>query len=212
MTRLGVKEIDLYQVHSPNPWEQIPLKHTMRAMERLYTEGKIRAIGVSNFAVRDIEEARTCLSKTDIVSNQVRYNLLERQVEEEVVPYCERNKITVLAWSPLAQGALTGRYGPGKLPEKPTRTDNPLFLEHNLTAPRRLVTVLMRIGKAHEKSPAQVALHWLARNKVVVPIPGARNTAQAKQNALSLGWGMSAGEAEEIERASALVELDYFIR
>src|SRR5439155_302811 len=78
MKRLGVNEIDLYQVHWPDPWEQIPLKETMKALEKLYTEGKIRAIGVSNFAVRDLEEARSYLSRTDIVSNQVRYNFLER--------------------------------------------------------------------------------------------------------------------------------------
>jgi aryl-alcohol dehydrogenase-like predicted oxidoreductase len=212
LTRLGVKEIDLYQVHSPNPWEQIPLKHTMRAMEKLYDEGKIRAIGVSNFAVRDLEEARGYLSKSDIVSNQVRYNLLERQIEEEVIPYCKRHGITILAWSPLAQGALTGRYGPGRLPEKNARTDNPLFLEHNLAAAQTLVGVLRRVGNAHGATPSQVALNWLARNEVVVPIPGARDASQARDNALSLGWGMSAAEAEEIERVSGGLELDHFVR
>ena len=88
MKRLGVNEIDLYQVHWPDPWEQVPLKETMKALEKLYTEGKIRAIGVSNFAVRDLEEARSYLSRTDIVSNQVRYNFLQREIEEEVLPYC----------------------------------------------------------------------------------------------------------------------------
>jgi myo-inositol catabolism protein IolS len=103
--RLGVKEIDLYQVHWPDPWEQIPLKYTMKALEKLYLEGKIRAIGVSNFAVRDLEEARSCLSRTDIVSNQVRYNLLQRDIDDEVVPYCRKNGISIIAYSPLAQGA-----------------------------------------------------------------------------------------------------------
>jgi myo-inositol catabolism protein IolS len=113
MKRLGVNEIDLYQVHWPDPWEQIPFKETMKALEKLYTEGKIRAIGVSNFAVRDLEEARSLLSRTDIVSNQVRYNFLQREIEEEVLPYCRKNNITILAYSPLAQGALTGKYDRG---------------------------------------------------------------------------------------------------
>ncbi|MDA4114644.1 MAG: aldo/keto reductase [Thaumarchaeota archaeon] len=212
LTRLGIKQIDLYQIHWPDPWEQIPLKHTMKAMEKLYTEGKIRAIGVSNFAVRDLEEARSCLSKADIVSNQIRYNLLERQVEEEVLPYCKKNGITVLAWSPLGQGALTGKYGPRKLPSEPARANNPLFSKHNLLAANRLVKVLKKIANDHGKTVSQVALNWLARNPIVVPIPGARNATQADQNAHSVGWKMSADEAREVERACEEVKLDYFLR
>jgi Aldo/keto reductases, related to diketogulonate reductase len=88
--RLGVDRIDLYQIHWPDPWEQIPMSQTFRAMKKLYEEGKIRAIGVSNFAVRDIEEARGILGDVPIVSNQVRYNLLQRNIEEEVIPYCKK--------------------------------------------------------------------------------------------------------------------------
>ena len=110
LRRLGIREIDLFQVHWPDPWEQVPLKHTMQAMERLYKEGKIRAIGVSNFAVRDLEEARKHLSDAVIASNQVRYNMLQREIEEEVIPYCKRENIIIIAYSPLAQGALTGKY------------------------------------------------------------------------------------------------------
>ncbi len=116
LERLGISEIDLYQVHWPDPFEQIPLKYTFRALEKLYDEGKIRAIGVSNFAVRDLEEARSLLSHAEIVSNQVRYNLLQREVEEEVLPYCNRNGIAILAWTPLALGALSGKYSANALP------------------------------------------------------------------------------------------------
>ena len=212
LKRLGIKQIDLYQIHWPDPWEQIPLKHTMRAMEKLYTEGKIGAIGVSNFAVRDLEEASSCLSKAEIVSNQVRYNLLERQVEEEVLPYCKKNGITILAWSPLAQGALTGKYGPRKLPDEPARKNNALFSKHNLAAAHPLVVVLKKIAENHKKTPSQVALNWLARNPIVVPIPGARNATQAEQNAQSVEWSMSPGDAKKIERACEQVKLDYFDR
>jgi myo-inositol catabolism protein IolS len=212
LKRLGIKQIDLYQIHWPDPWEQIPLKHTMRAMEKLYTEGKIGAIGVSNFAVRDLEEASSCLSKATIVSNQVRYNLLERQVEEEVVPYCKKNGITVLAWSPLAQGALTGKYSPGKRPSESARATNPLFSKNNLLAGKHLIEVLKKIGDSHGKAISQVALNWLTRNPIVVPIPGARDAAQAEQNAQSVGWRMTAGEAKEIEQACRELELDYFLK
>src|SRR5256712_8299909 len=90
LKRLGVREIDLYQVHWPDPWSQVPLRETMKALEALHRAGRIRHIGVSNFAVRDLEEARSDLSKADIASNQVRYNMLQREVEAEVVPYCKR--------------------------------------------------------------------------------------------------------------------------
>src|SRR5438046_10139004 len=100
--RLVFNYIDLYLVYWPSPWEHGPLKETMKSLEKLYTEGKIRAIGVSNFAVRDLEEARSHMSRTDIVSNQVRYNFLQRAIEEEVLPYCMKNNITILAYSPVA--------------------------------------------------------------------------------------------------------------
>jgi myo-inositol catabolism protein IolS len=209
LARLGIKQIDLYQIHSPNPWEQIPLKFTMKAMEKLLNEGKIRAIGVSNFAVRDLEEASGHLAKAEIASNQVRYNLLERQIEEEVLPYCRKNRITILAWSPLAQGALTGKYGPGKMPIH-RQTDNPLFSKRNLTGAKRLVDVLKKVGASRGKTPSQVALNWLTRNKPVVPIPGARNPDQAEQNAMSVGWTLTASEAKSIEEASGSLKMDYF--
>jgi aryl-alcohol dehydrogenase-like predicted oxidoreductase len=146
MRRLGVKYIDLYQVHWPDPWEQIPLRETMRAMEELYVQGKIGAIGVSNFAVRDLEEARSHLSKADISSNHVRYNMLQREVEEEVIPYCRRNGITVIAWSPLAQGALTGKYDAGKRPGDHIRSGNEIFRPGNMDRIAPLLRILGEIA------------------------------------------------------------------
>jgi len=171
LRRLGIREIDLYQVHWPDPWEQIPLKQTMQAMERLYKEGKIRAIGVSNFAVRDLEEARKHLSDTVIVSNQVRYNMLQREVEE-VIPYCKKENITIIAYSPLAQGVLTGKYSLSNKPSDIVRRRNKLFSDRNLAEISRLLTVLERIAKARSKTIAQVAMNWLLREGNVVPIPG----------------------------------------
>lgn len=209
--RLGVKEIDLLQVHWPDPWEQIPLKHTMKAMEKLKAEGKIRSIGVSNFAVRDLEEARSLLPKSEIVSNQVRYNLLQRDVEEEVLPYCRRTGITVLPWGPLAQGLLSGKYGRGKLPESKARRASPLFSEHNLAEAEKVLSVLRRIAKKHGKSVSQVAVNWLARGGRTVPIVGATSAAQAKENAEAAAWEVTEAELAEINRASDRVKLDYFV-
>lgn len=210
LVRLGVKEIDLYQVHWPDPWEQVPLRHTMRALEKLYVEGKIRAIGVSNFAVRDLEEARSYLSKTDIVSNQVRYNLLQREIEEEVLPFCRKNGITVLAWSPLAQGALTGKYRFDNRPMDIARLNNRLFSAHNMREVERLLVVVVEIAKRHGKTAAQVALNWLTKDPLVIPIPGATRQSQAEENAGAVGWRLSNQELTEIERAYAALKIEYY--
>jgi aryl-alcohol dehydrogenase-like predicted oxidoreductase len=210
LKRLGIKEIDLYQVHWPDPWEQIPLKHTMRAMEQLYKEGKIRAIGVSNFAVRDLEEARKHLSVTDIVSNQVRYNMLQREIEEEVLPYCKKENISIIAWSPIAQGALTGKYNISNKPSDDVRRGNRLFSDRNLREISKLIPVLEKIAKARNKTVAQVALNWLLREGNVIPIPGAKNPKQAEENAGAADWRLSSQELKEIEDALSKISLDYF--
>lgn len=210
MRRLGVSEIDLYQVHWPDPWEQIPLKETMKALEKLYLEGKIRAIGVSNFAVRDLEEARSYLSRTDIVSDQLRYNLLQREIEEEVLPYLRKNGISVLAWSPLAQGALTGKYNPQNVPKGDVRDTNVLFAPKNLERISLLIDVLSSIGKKYDRSPTQVALNWLASTPDIVPIPGAKNPTQASENVSSLSFELSRQDLNMIERALSRIKIDYY--
>jgi len=210
LRRLGVKEIDLYQVHWPDPWEQVPLKHTMSAMEKLYKEGRIRAIGVSNFAVRDLEEAKRHLSEASIVSNQVRYNMLQREIEEEVIPYCRKESITIIAYSPLAQGALTGKYGLSNKPSDDVRRGNKLFTDENLREISRLLTVLESIAKKRGRTIAQVAMNWLLRGGNVVPIPGAKNPKQAEENAGAAGWRLSEQELMEIGRILKTVSIDFF--
>jgi aryl-alcohol dehydrogenase-like predicted oxidoreductase len=212
LNRLGLKHIDLYQVHWPDPWEQIPLKYTMKALEKLYSEGKIRSIGVSNFAVRDLEEARSLLSHTDIVSNQVRYNLLQREIEEEVMPYCKKENITILAWSPLAQGALTGKYDDSNKPIGDVRENNKVFAGPNLVQVEKLVNTLADIATEHQCTVAQVALNWLAQNPIVVPIPGAKNPVQAEQNAIAADIKLSPKELTRIDEASKSVKIDYLPR
>jgi myo-inositol catabolism protein IolS len=209
MNRLGVKEIDLYQVHWPDPWEQIPLKETMKALEKLYSNGKIRAIGVSNFAVRDLEEARSHLSRTDIVSNQVRYNFLQREIEDEVMPYCRKNNITILAYSPLAQGALTGKYERGRVPKGDIREENKLFATKNMEQIEKVNSVLASVAVRHGCSVSQVALSWLLANQIVVPIPGAKNEAQAEENVGSTKHLLTNSELTEMDTTYELVDIDY---
>ncbi len=209
MRRLGVNEIDLYQVHWPDPWEQIPLKETMKALEKLYLEGKIRAIGVSNFAARDLEEASSYLSRTEIVSNQVRYNLLQRNVEAEVLPYSRKNDISILAWSPLAQGALTGKYTPARVPRGDVRDSNAIFAPKNIMQIGRLVDALSVVAREHNVTVTQVALNWLATTPGVIPIPGAKNSAQAFENLSSLDFELTRQDLNSIEKAAREVKIDY---
>jgi len=213
LERLGIDQIDLYQVHWPDPWEQIPLKYTFKALERLYDEGKIRAIGVSNFAVRDLEEARSLLSHTDIASNQVRYNLVQYDVEEEVLPYCKKNGIVVIAYEPIAAGALSGKYSPESPPTDQNRINEyKQFRSENLEQIARVIRVLSEVAKKNDKTIPQVAINWLINspNALVVPIPGARNSTQAKDNAGAAGWKMSEEDMKTLTDAGHLVKLNYF--
>ena len=209
MKRLGISYIDLYQIHWPDPWEQIPLRETMKAMEELYVQGKIRAIGVSNFAVRDLEEARSYLSKTDIVSNQVRYNMLQRGIEEEVMPYCRKNGITIIAWSPLAQGALTGKYNVENVPRDRIRSGNEVFKPENMKQIERLLKILKEIAQKRKKTVAQVSLNWLISHEGVIAIPGAKTPEQAEENAGAAGWKLSDEELKLIENELSKIDIDY---
>ena len=210
LKRLGVREIDLYQVHWPDPWSQVPLRETMKALEALHRAGKIRHIGVSNFAVRDLEEARSHLSRTDIASNQVRYNMLQREVEAEVIPYCKGEGIAILAWSPIGKGVLTGKYRDGKRPKDRVRAAEDLFRPANLRATAPLIRELRKIGRAHGKTPAQAGLAWLRRHRNVVPIPGAKRPSQAEENAGAAGWSLSAREIRNLDGILRRVRLDTF--
>ena len=210
LTRLGVREIDLYQVHWPDPWSQVPLRETMKALEALHRAGRIRNIGVSNFAVRDLEEARSHLSRADIVSNQVRYNMLQREVEAEVVPYCKREGIAILAWSPIGKGVLTGKYHDGRRPKDRIRSDEDLFKPANLRAAAPLIRELRKIGRARGKTAGQVALVWLRRHGHVIPIPGAKRPAQAEENAGAAGWQLTAREFRSLGGILRRTWLDTF--
>ena len=207
--RLGVDYIDLYQIHWPDPWEQIPFSQTFKAMKKLYENGKIKAIGVSNFAVRDLEEATGILGDVPIVSNQVRYNLIQRNIEEEVLPFCRKNRITIIAWSPLAQGVLTGKYNKGNSPKGDIREGNELFSPKNLDSLENIIAVLKMLSEKYSKTSAQIALNWLISKEDVVPIPGAKNSKQALENAESASFTLEKKDISELNSAFASSKIDY---
>jgi len=212
LKRLGLHEIDVYQIHWPDPWDQASLKQTMKAMERLQKAGKIRHIAVSNFAVRDLEEARSALARSDIVENQVHWSLLHRTVEDEVVPYCAKEGIAILPWSPLEKGILAGTYhAGGAKPSDEVRKGSRMLRDGNLAESAKLVAVLAEIGAKRGKTPAQVALNWLMRQPgTVVPIPGAKSAAQAEANAGAGGWKLTAAEVRRIADTASSLTLDLF--
>src|SRR5437899_679482 len=172
LKRLGVREIDLYQVHWPDPWSQVPLRETMKALEALHRAGRIRNIGVSNFAVRDLTEARSHLSQADIASNQVRYNMLQREVEAEVLPYCKREGIAILAWSPIGKGVLTGKYHDGKRPKDRVRAEDDLFKPANLRAAAPLIRELRKSDAPMARRPGKLRSHGCAATETSSQSPG----------------------------------------
>ncbi len=207
LERLGTSYIDLMQVHWPPLWNNFPTCEYMRALEELVHQGVIRYIGLSDFPVELVDSAWSCLSTEDIVSDQVRYNLVERDAEKEIIPYAEAYGLSVIAWSPLAKGALTGKYTPDNLPEfEDVRRGSALFHPENFKQIYGVVEVLREIGEKYGKTPSQVALNWLLRTSdSVIVIPGAKTPEQVEENAGAVGWSMTFDEWLRLDEVSARV-------
>ncbi len=209
LRRLQVDVIDLMQVHWPPCWHNIPTCEYMRALEQLVHQGKIRYIGLSDFPVELVDAARNCLSAVDIVSIQIRYNLVEREAEAELIPYALQNDLVVIPWSPLAKGALTGKYSPDNLPEfQDVRASEPLFTKENMTEIMKVVDVLKRLSEKYGKTPAQLALRWLMdAYPNILPIPGAKRPEQARENAEAGKFRLDFKDWLELDRASRRVKI-----
>ncbi len=193
--RLGVDVIDLYQVHWPNP--VVPVSATMEGMRRLQTAGLVRHVGVSNFSAKRWARAEAALG-SPVLSNQVQYSLLHRRPDQHNVPYAQANDRLVIAYSPLAQGVLGGRYDAEHLPAGPARRNNPLCLPENLARATPLIQTLRRIASAHDATPAQVALAWLIAKPNVVAIPGASSVEQLRHNVAAADLDLDGQELEEL--------------
>ncbi len=195
LKRLNTGYVDLYQIHWPSPI--FPLKGAMRALERELEEGRIRAIGVSNFSLRQMEDARSYLQRHDLASNQVEYNLLKREVERGLIPHCRREGITIIAYSPLAQGLLTGKYGPGRMPGGLQRRLNIWHLYGRVDW--SVVDRLRDLAGKKGVTPAQLALAWVIRGNGVVAIPGAKRMKQLEDNARAVEINLSPGDISFLE-------------
>lgn len=201
MERLGLESIDLYQLHGP-----VSLRSHAALAEALAAvrdEGLVAAVGVSNYSIREtISIHRQLASRgVELASNQIEFSPLRRRPETGgLFEVCRRLGVVPLAYSPLGQGRLTGKYSASNPP--PGRRDFSAFPMERVDP---LVAVLTRIGIAHangdcgvERTPSQVALRWIIE-KGAVPIPGAKNATQAKQNSAALGWSLTAAESAEID-------------
>lgn len=203
LARLGVVTVDLYQVHFPSPL--LKLESLMDVLAEAVKEGKIRHVGVSNYSAEQMKRAHDRLAThgVELASNQVEYSLLKRTPETNgVLEACRDLDVTLIAYSPIAQGLLTGKYRPGDKPSGLVRRLGKSFGEKNLKRIEPVINILREIGEAHGKEPAQVALNWLVTHKGVLPIPGAKNEHQARQNAGAIGWKMTDEEAATLELAT----------
>jgi aryl-alcohol dehydrogenase-like predicted oxidoreductase len=177
--RLQVDRIDLYQQHWPS--DQAPLAKVMEGMGRLQEEGLVTHVGVSNFSTELWREAEEALGGP-VLSNQVRFSLVSRHPEQRLIPRAQADGRIVIAYSPLGQGFLSGRYDGTNTPTD-LRQNNPLFRPEVAEKAQGLTSALQAVAQAHGATPAQVALAWVVARPNVVAIPGASSVEQMKANA-----------------------------
>jgi aryl-alcohol dehydrogenase-like predicted oxidoreductase len=178
--RLGVKTIDLYQVHWPNP--VVRDATAMRGMRALRDVGVVDQVGVSNYPLRRWQRSEVDLGGV-VLTNQVQFSLVSRSPMADMLPWAARTGHVVIAYSPLAQGLLSGRYDADNRPTNRVRAANAMFLPENLRAAGPLLSVLREVAAAHDVTPAQIALAWTVHHPHVVAIPGASSVAQVESNA-----------------------------
>jgi aryl-alcohol dehydrogenase-like predicted oxidoreductase len=196
--RLRTNRIDLYQLHWPNP--VVSDGPAMTGMRRLLDTGLVKHAGVSNYKLARWQSAEEALGGP-VLSNQVRFNLVDRRPLDEIVPWAQANGRIVIAYSPLAQGLLGGRYDVSNRPSGAIRRANPLFLPENLERATPLIDAVRSIAASHQCKPAQIALAWLIRKPNVVAIPGASSVEQLESNAAAAEIELA--ETEDIQLLEA---------
>ncbi len=194
LRRLQTEHIDLYQCHWPDP--DTPIGDTMEALTTLLRQGKIRAIGLSNFGIEQLAEAR-CHGPVHCL--QPPFSLIQPRAAEELIPYCARHDIGVIGYSPLAKGLLTGKFEVGTNFEG-VRTRDPEFMGERFRRNLRLVDALRPIAERHGRSLAQLALNWAAYHPgVTAAICGAKRPSQVLENAGGAGWSLSPEDRQAIQ-------------
>jgi aryl-alcohol dehydrogenase-like predicted oxidoreductase len=197
--RLGVDRLDLYQVHQPSPFAGEA--GMMRGMRSLQASGIVDEVGVSNYPLARWRKAEAALGSR-VLSNQVRYNLVDRRPERELIPYALEHERVVIAYSPLAQGFLAGRYDEARLPANLMRRRSRLFGRQSFARAGALMGTLRELAAAHSVTPAQIALAWTIRHSCVIAIPGASTVAQLEANAAAAELELATDELAALDSSS----------
>lgn len=205
LRRLKTEYIDLYQIHWPDP--STPIEETMEAVTRLMKDGKIRAAGVCNYSVEEMKIAQTSIN---LASNQVPYSMVRRDIENDLVPWCIEHKKSILAYSPLQRGLLTGKFkighqfGPGD-----TRPDTPWFKEKNMIKTNKFLEEITPLARSKNATIAQLVLRWTMQMPgITTVLAGARDARQVKDNAGALNFTLSEEEMQEINLKLEKLELE----
>jgi aryl-alcohol dehydrogenase-like predicted oxidoreductase len=210
LNRLGLSRVDLYQIHWP--YSPVSVEMWMEALAEAVEAGLTRAVGVSNFSSSQTIRAHAALMRRGVplASNQVEYSLLDRKPETSgLIKVCRDLGVTIIAYSPIAKGMLTGKYTPTNVPPGMRgRMYNPKYLARI----QPLIGLLNEIGQAQgdangAKTPAQVSLNWLMC-KGAIPIPGAKNLRQAQENLGAVGWRLTDEEVAKLDEMSDKVMSD----
>ncbi len=201
LRRLNTDYIDLYQIHWPD--KNTPVEDSWEAMIRLQEQGKVRFIGVSNFDEKLLE---ACEKKTHVNSLQPPYSLLNRRVEEKILPWCRENGTGVVAYSPMQSGLLTGKFDKSRLADDDWRHSSPDFKEPQYSKNLNFVEELRPIAEKYNKTVAQLAIAWVLMNPVVTAaIVGARRPSQTEENIGGAGWEIQKEDMDSIEEISKRV-------
>jgi aryl-alcohol dehydrogenase-like predicted oxidoreductase len=197
LRNLKTDYIDLYQFHDPDP--NTPIEESWAAMQTLITEGKVRYGGLSNHTIDLMKRAMTI---APITSNQHQYNLLNREIEQEVLPFSQQHTIGVLCWSPLASGFLADGFDLDNLDPNDFRRGRPYAQEPTFSRLKKLRNVLQEIAHNHSKTMAQLAISWVLRQHAVSgAINGIRNPQEALAMPGSINWKLTDQELQTIEEA-----------
>lgn len=201
LKRLQTDYIDLLQIHWPDA--TTPISETMEALEALIQQGKIRAAGVSNYSLSQVQEAQKTIQ---LASNQVPYSMLNRAIESDLIPYTTAENIGIIAYSPMERGLLTGKYfTDSKLKDNDHR--NGYFGQFNLQKVKTLVEELSSLANAKHISISQLVLRWTTLQKgITIVLAGARNAEQAISNAKTFDFDLSISELDFINQAIAKVK------